>query len=73
MENFWLSNLLHFTSNGSIHIVVNNQFGYTITPAQNARSSRYSSDIGKWLMHQLFMLMVISLGEVIKKKFFYLR
>ncbi|CAG8496484.1 15859_t:CDS:10 [Acaulospora morrowiae] len=46
MESFGLSNLPHFTSGGSVHIVVNNQLGYT-TPAQNARSSWYSSDIGK--------------------------
>jgi probable 2-oxoglutarate dehydrogenase E1 component DHKTD1 len=48
MESFGLSNLPHFTSGGSIHIVVNNQLGYT-TPAQNARSSWYSSDIGKMI------------------------
>ena len=46
MESFGLSNLPHFSSGGSIHIVVNNQLGYT-TPAQNARSSFYCSDIGK--------------------------
>ncbi|CAJ0902185.1 8320_t:CDS:10 [Entrophospora sp. SA101] len=45
-ESFGLSNLPHFSSGGSIHIVVNNQLGYT-TPAQNARSSWYCSDIGK--------------------------
>ncbi|GJJ77187.1 probable 2-oxoglutarate dehydrogenase E1 component DHKTD1 [Entomortierella parvispora] len=48
MESLGLSNLPHFTSGGSIHIVVNNQIGYT-TPAQNARSSVYSSDIGKMI------------------------
>src|SRR5436305_14733671 len=48
MESFGLSNLPHFSSGGSIHIVVNNQLGYT-TPAQNARSSWYSSDIGKMI------------------------
>ncbi|RIA85155.1 thiamine diphosphate-binding protein [Glomus cerebriforme] len=48
MESFGLSNLPHFSSGGSVHIVVNNQLGYT-TPAQNARSSWYSSDIGKMI------------------------
>ncbi|CAG8448225.1 3748_t:CDS:10 [Gigaspora rosea] len=48
MESFGLSNLPHFSSGGSIHIVVNNQLGYT-TPAQNARSSWYCSDIGKMI------------------------
>ncbi|XP_032740726.1 probable 2-oxoglutarate dehydrogenase E1 component DHKTD1, mitochondrial isoform X1 [Rattus rattus] len=31
---------------GSIHLIVNNQLGYT-TPAERGRSSLYSSDIGK--------------------------
>lgn len=48
MESLSLSNLPHYTSGGSVHIVVNNQLGYT-TPAQNARSSAYCSDIGKMI------------------------
>ncbi|KAL0089060.1 hypothetical protein F4703DRAFT_1839178 [Phycomyces blakesleeanus] len=47
-ESLCLSNLPHYSSGGSIHIVVNNQLGYT-TPAQNARSSAYCSDIGKMI------------------------
>eukprot|EP00126_Sphaerothecum_destruens_P010028 Sdes_comp20660_c0_seq1m15970 len=45
-ETFQLSNLPHYTIGGSIHIVVNNQLGFT-TPADRGRSSMYSSDIGK--------------------------
>lgn len=48
MEALGLSNLPHYSSGGSLHIVVNNQLGYT-TPAQNARSSAYASDIGKMI------------------------
>ncbi|KAI0312699.1 dehydrogenase E1 and transketolase domain-containing protein 1 [Amylostereum chailletii] len=48
MEGLGLSNLPHFTSGGSVHIVVNNNIGYT-TPASSARSSLYSSDIGKMI------------------------
>ncbi|KAI9139185.1 thiamine diphosphate-binding protein [Paraphysoderma sedebokerense] len=48
MEAFGLSNLPHFTCGGSIHVIVNNQIGYT-TPAINARSSVYTSDIGKMI------------------------
>ncbi|RUS19431.1 thiamine diphosphate-binding protein [Endogone sp. FLAS-F59071] len=48
MEALGLSNLPHYSSGGSLHIVVNNQLGYTI-PAQNARSSAYASDIGKMI------------------------
>ncbi|XP_028933578.1 probable 2-oxoglutarate dehydrogenase E1 component DHKTD1, mitochondrial [Ornithorhynchus anatinus] len=45
-ETFTLSNLPHFRVGGSIHLIVNNQLGYT-TPAERGRSSLYSSDIGK--------------------------
>ncbi|KAJ7069682.1 Transketolase, pyrimidine binding domain-containing protein [Mycena amicta] len=44
MESLGLSNLPHFTSGGSVHIVVD--IGYT-TPATGARSSMYCSDVGK--------------------------
>ncbi|KAJ1561257.1 putative 2-oxoglutarate dehydrogenase E1 component DHKTD1, mitochondrial, partial [Nowakowskiella sp. JEL0078] len=47
-ESLGLSNLPHFTSGGSIHVIVNNQIGYT-TPAMNARSSIYTSDVGKMI------------------------
>ncbi|KAI9449669.1 dehydrogenase E1 and transketolase domain-containing protein 1 [Lactarius psammicola] len=46
METLGLSNLPHFTSGGSVHIVVN--IGYT-TPASSARSSLYCSDVGKMI------------------------
>ncbi|KAJ6666356.1 hypothetical protein lerEdw1_000629 [Lerista edwardsae] len=45
-ETFTLSNLPHFRIGGSIHLIVNNQLGYT-TPAERGRSSLYCSDIGK--------------------------
>ncbi|KAH9027590.1 dehydrogenase E1 and transketolase domain-containing protein 1 [Lactarius hengduanensis] len=48
METLGLSNLPHFTSGGSVHIVVNNNIGYT-TPASSARSSLYCSDVGKMI------------------------
>ncbi|KAG8920567.1 hypothetical protein FRC02_000832, partial [Tulasnella sp. 418] len=46
METLGLSNLPHFTTGGSVHIVVN--IGYT-TPASGSRSSFYCSDIGKMI------------------------
>lgn len=46
METMGLSNLPHFTSGGSVHIIVNNQLGYT-TPSANAHSAIYPSDVGK--------------------------
>ncbi|KAJ2657673.1 hypothetical protein IWW48_004418 [Coemansia sp. RSA 1200] len=46
METLGLSNLPHFSLGGTIHLIVNNQIGYT-TPATNARSTMYTSDIAK--------------------------
>ncbi|XP_063304293.1 2-oxoadipate dehydrogenase complex component E1 [Pelobates fuscus] len=45
-ETFTLSNLPHYRIGGSIHLIVNNQLGYT-TPSDRGRSSLYSSDVGK--------------------------
>lgn len=43
MEALSMSKVPNFTVNGSIHIIVNNQLGYT-TPAHIGRSSPYCSD-----------------------------
>ncbi|KAJ3363706.1 hypothetical protein GGF32_003743 [Allomyces javanicus] len=48
METLGLSNLPHYTCGGSVHIIVNNQIGYT-TPATNSRSTAYSSDVAKMI------------------------
>ncbi|KAF8069209.1 dehydrogenase E1 and transketolase domain-containing protein 1 [Lyophyllum atratum] len=49
MEGLGLSNLPHFTSGGTVHLVVDSpSIGYT-TPASNARSSLYCSDVGKMI------------------------
>lgn len=47
-ETLGLSNLPHFSAGGSVHVIVNNQIGYT-TPSMNARSSVYTSDVGKMI------------------------
>ncbi|XP_063231857.1 probable 2-oxoglutarate dehydrogenase E1 component DHKTD1 homolog, mitochondrial isoform X2 [Bacillus rossius redtenbacheri] len=45
-ETLQLSAVPHFQVGGSVHLVVNNQLGFT-TPAECGRSSRYASDVGK--------------------------
>ncbi|KAM7396949.1 hypothetical protein PAMP_019952 [Pampus punctatissimus] len=45
-ETLTLSNLPHYRVGGSIHLIVNNQVGYT-TPSERGRSSMYCSDVGK--------------------------
>ncbi|OMJ17686.1 putative 2-oxoglutarate dehydrogenase E1 component DHKTD1, mitochondrial [Smittium culicis] len=48
MESLGLSNLSHYSCGGTIHIIVNNQIGYT-TPVDYSRSTIYTSDIGKMI------------------------
>ncbi|KAJ8722985.1 hypothetical protein PYW07_004165 [Mythimna separata] len=45
-ESFGLSNLPFFTTHGAVHIVCNNQIGYTTDP-RFSRSTPYCSDIAK--------------------------
>jgi len=45
-ETLSFSQVPHFNVGGSLHLVVNNQVGYT-TPAERGRSSRYCSDAAK--------------------------
>lgn len=45
-ETLSFSQVPHFNIGGSLHLIVNNQVGYT-TPAERGRSSRYCSDVAK--------------------------
>eukprot|EP01119_Soliformovum_irregulare_P005387 TRINITY_DN17154_c0_g1_i1.p1 TRINITY_DN17154_c0_g1~~TRINITY_DN17154_c0_g1_i1.p1 ORF type:complete len:948 (-),score=283.69 TRINITY_DN17154_c0_g1_i1:234-3053(-) len=45
-EMLGLTKLGDFTVGGTVHMIVNNQLGFT-TPAHHGRSSRYSADIAK--------------------------
>ena len=52
-ETFNLSNLEGYSTGGTIHIIINNQIGFT-TPARNARSTFFPTDIAKMLQVPIF-------------------
>jgi len=52
-ETLNMSRLAGYTTGGTLHVVINNQIGYTTLP-EDARSTRYSTDVAKMLMVPIF-------------------
>ncbi|MCK6599696.1 MAG: thiamine pyrophosphate-dependent enzyme, partial [Bdellovibrionaceae bacterium] len=48
LETFQMAHVKGYTVGGTLHIVIDNQVGFTTNP-ENHRSSHYSSDVAKVL------------------------
>lgn len=78
METLQMSQSRGYMTHGTVHIIVNNQIGFTTSAQQDARSTYYSTDIAKMVGAPIFhvngddpeaVVMVTRLALQYRKKF----
>ncbi|MFN4263440.1 MAG: 2-oxoglutarate dehydrogenase E1 component [Thioalkalivibrionaceae bacterium] len=54
METLSMSQTRGFSTKGTVHVVVNNQIGFTISTQRDARSTYYATDVAKMVSAPIF-------------------
>ena len=54
METFQMSQTRGFSTGGTIHVVINNQIGYTVSKREDARSTHHCTEVAKMVQAPIF-------------------